>query len=494
MKLRGYQGLTVALLLLAGGAAHASERGQLAMSRGLIHFHAAEYAAALPWFDEAYNADPNDPYVLYYSGVTRGRLGDFRAAILDLREALERKPDLDRGALELGIAYFSAGDYASAIPYLQQARRTPELEGDASLYLGRAELQLGHAAEARADLERAARDGGNAIAARYYLGVASFLAGDIDAAETEFRAVVAAAPATDLGRQAAAYLRLIKRFAVVASLGLEYDSNVVLAPLTGGEAFKSALGISDQADGRTTIQLGADYALWRTRRAQLWVGYHFSQTLQFRLTEFDLQDHHPVVELLYDAEPFQLGAVASYDYYILETSSFFQQPLGLLWADLAEGDVARSAVFFRFRYRDFFESPFAGVRNTFNYSGGATQYFFIGKPERYLWGEYRFDKEDPEYTVGLPFGYTGNQVGGGMGWPLPADMSGEAGYAYRHERYRSQSGGRRDNEQLVSVTARRPLTDVFDITGGFFADVNNSNVSVFAYQRYVVSLALEAKF
>ena len=481
-----------AAVLLSRGAADASERAEIAKAQGLIEFHAGNFVAALTAFDEAQRDDPEDPYIRYYRGVTRGRLMDLDGAIEDLRAALAAKPDLDRAALELGVALVQTHAYAEAVPWLEQAQRSAELDGEASLYRGRAQFELGEIDTARADWERAARDPAQAAAARYYLGIAAYRTGAWDEAAAQFRACAEAAPGSEIGRQAQAYLRILRRYVLSASLGLEYDSNVVLAPSDG--ALKSALGISNQADGRATIQLGADYVLWRTPRLQLWLGYHFSQTLQFRLTDFDLQDHQPLVQLVYDADPVQLGALSSYDYYLLETDSFFQQPLAMVWTDVAEGNLGRSSVSFRFRYRDFFESPFRGVRNAFNYSPALIQYFYLGRSERYLWGEYRFDKEDPETTAGLPFGYTGNQVGGGIGWALPAQITADAGYAYRHERYRSQSDGRRDNEHLVNVDARRPLNDWLQIGCGFFADINNSTVGVFEYDRYVVSVTLDARF
>jgi tetratricopeptide (TPR) repeat protein len=147
-----------ALALLTPKAAHASEAAGIAKAQGLIEFHHGNFAAALASFDQAHADDPADPYILYYRGVTRGRLLDLDGAIADLRAALTLKPDLDRAALELGVALVQTHAEAEAVRWLQQAQRSPELEGEASLYLGRAQFELGETDAARADWERAAHD------------------------------------------------------------------------------------------------------------------------------------------------------------------------------------------------------------------------------------------------------------------------------------------------------------------------------------------------
>ena len=97
----------VACLLIAAAAGAAQHSEQL-YSRGLVEFHAGRYADAFRLFDDAVHADPQDVQALYYRGVTGARLGDFRAAVNDLRAVLTMRPDLDQAALELGVALVEA--------------------------------------------------------------------------------------------------------------------------------------------------------------------------------------------------------------------------------------------------------------------------------------------------------------------------------------------------------------------------------------------------
>jgi Tfp pilus assembly protein PilF len=480
------------MFLFVSALAMASERVEIPLSRGIIEFNSGHYAEALERFDEVLSADPDNISALYYRGVTYGRLGQWQEAIDDLRKVVAAKPDFQRARLELGTALLRQRAYEEAIPLLEQAAREPDLAAEANYALGRAQLDAQEPGAARDSFGRVTGRDDLRAPARFYQGVASYRLRDWDSAHDAFADVESSAPNSELGRQAAAYLWLLRPYEAHASIAFEYDSNVQLAP--SNAEFKSALGISNQQDGRAVLRFGGSYAVWRTARAQLTLGYDFSQSLQFQLTDFNLQAHQPYIDLAFDADVVQLGFLTSYDYYLLQTASFFQQPIVLPWVTIPEGNLGRSEIFYRFRYRDFYAAPFVGVRNDFNYSAGASQFVYLGSTERYLWVAYRFDVDDPQTTAGLPYAYDGNEIEGGSGWAFPADVFGEASYTYRNERYSSQSLGRRDNESLITALLHKQLSPHWEARLAFFADINESNQPVYEYQRYVVSLGLETRF
>ncbi len=479
-------------LVLVATLAAASERAEIPLARGLIEFNAGHYAQALEQFDAALRTEPGKVSARYYRGITRGKLGDWNGAVEDLGAVLVAHPELARARLELAIALLHQGAYADAIPLLEQAAQDPTLAAEANLALGRAQLAAKQLVAARESLSRAAASDELRPQARFFHGVASYRLHAWDDAQSDFADVQAATPQSEIGQQAATYLRRLRPYEAHASLAFVYDSNVTLAPSNSQAG--AALGVTGEADGSAVLQAGGSYTPWRTAHMQLALGYDFSQSLQFRLTQFNLQDHQPYLALAFDAEVAQLGLLTSYDYSLLETHSFFQQPLTLPWVTIPEGDLGRTDFFYSFRYRDFYAAPFAGVRNGYNHATGATQYLYLGAAERYLSLTYRFDTEIPQYSSGLPFGYDGNEVGAGAGWALPADISGETRYAYRHEAYRAQSLGRGDNESLVTAALRKQMTEDWGLHLTFLADINNSSQAVYEYQRYVVSLALEARF
>jgi tetratricopeptide (TPR) repeat protein len=490
----------VAASTLPTGSVVASEQARRLYARGLVEFHAHRYTAALEFFERAVDADPNDPYALYYRGVTRGRLGNYEGAISDLRTVIDKKAALRQAPLELGVALVQAGRYDEAVPWLEQAQKLPNLEARASLFLGIAQLRREQFAAARQNFARAAaHDPSVQISARYYQGVVAYREGKWSEAEEQFSSVVHSSPDSAMGREAATFLTDIRAghawrtdYQIYAVLGFQYDSNVVLAP--SDDAVKTEFGISKQSDGRITIQAGGAYVPWRSEHAQLSVGYDFYQSLHFDLTDFNLEDHRPSAQLQYDAGFAQFGLLGRYDYYLVETDSFLQEGMALPWVTIPEGGLGSTEVFYRLRRRDYFKLPFNGLLDAFNHSTGAQQLVYLGSPDQYLSAGYRFDHEDPINAKGDPFGYDGNEVNAGIGWAFPEAITVQATYAYRHEEYAAASLGRRDNDQQIVGAISKRLSDHLVLTGGYFGTFNDSNQDEFSYTRHIGSVALEVRY
>ncbi len=485
-------------VLICTGAG-ASEQSERLYSRGLVEFHAERYAEALVLFDQAVNADPQDVYALYYRGVTHGRLKENSAAVADLRAVLKAKPDLEQAALELGICLVQSGTYAEAVPLLERAQQLPESEAPASLFLGIAQLKLGQRDGARQQLQRAAaRDPQLKLASDYYQGIADYQDQRWDDAERHFTAVVTTSPESEMGREATTILERLHAKAplpswqVVGEAGLQYDSNVALAP--SNEPLKAAAGISRQSDGRAILSVGGTYVPVRNERVQLSLSYEIYQSLHFNLHEFNLQDHRPGVQLLVAAGPALVGLLGYYDYYLLDNDSFLQGVTVFPWVEVPTGSFGRTQLSYRARVRDFYQQPFKNLRNSTNHAPGIRQLINLGSPDRYALLSYQFDREDPERSTGSAFGYDGNQVAAGVGWAFPYDLTTELVYAYRHEEYDPQSQQRRDNEHRVTLFIEHPLTEHLSLLLAYFGMFNNSTDPLFEYDRNIGSVSVRARF
>jgi tetratricopeptide (TPR) repeat protein len=486
----------------------ASERSQVLASRGLVEFHAGRYSKALELFEQALTEDPTDVSARYYRAAVRARLDDYPGAIVDLKAVIAEQPNFDQAALDLGVAYIETKQYLEALPWLEQAQGTPALAGRASLFLGIACLRCGQLERAQSSFERAAQDPEQALAARYYLGVTDYQAGNWSGAAERFDSVVNSSPDTPMGREAAAFLVKLgkgqhRRYQLYGALGFLYDSNVILAPSIGAGAAESVLNVSQQGDFVMTIAAGGSAVPWHNDTTQLTVGYDFYQSLHKDLHQFNLQDHGPNAQIATQLGPVSLALLGRYDYYLLEDQSFLQEATALPWATLALGTVGRSEIFFRMLRQDYKDQTFS-VRNGFDYAAGGRQFFYIGSPDQYVSIGYQYDQEDPimNTTAAESFGYDGNEVNGGAGWPLPLDSTVEATYAYRHEHFSPQSSTvsvpagtrRRDDENLVIVAIRKQLQTYLAVSVGYLGDFNHSNDVRFKYDRSIVSLMLEGRF
>lgn len=521
---RGLVATVGALTLLAASLVLASEESTLFYSRGLVEFHAGRFKEALERFDRGVDADGDDAYALYYRAVTRSRLNDPVGAIDDLQHALTVKPDLDQAALDLGVALVEANRYEEAIPWLQQAQRVADLEAQASLFLGIAQLRLGRFGAARTNLERAStRDVQLTPTARYYAGVADFSQHRFDSAEFNFKYVINARPNSQIATESKDFLEKIrieraKDFDLFGAVGFQYDSNVILAASGNAAGQESALGVSNQADGRATINVGGDYLLGRADSRRLIVGYSFYQSLHFQLSDFNLQDHHAEVEVDSDAGPFQFGILGTYDYYFLKTDAFLREGAVNPVVTLPEGTTGRTELWFRLRRRDFLQARFH-LSDAINYAPGITQIFYLGARERFLRFGYQWAREDTTSSDIVSSGtqsgdprliltpqqlaYHANQLGVAFGWTLPAGIETEVDYDWRHEVYAPESLRRRDDRHSIIVVARKPITEHLTLSGGYFGLLNNSiqdpigspkTIKRFDYERHIASITLEVRF
>jgi hypothetical protein len=243
-----------------------------------------------------------------------------------------------------------------------------------------------------------------------------------------------------------------------------------------------------------TIAAGGTDVLWQHDRTQLSVGFDFYQSLHFHLTDFNLQDDGPSVQLVTAVGPFQFGVLGRYDYYLLSTDSFLQEVSALPWITVLD-DTGRTEIFFRVRRRDFIKQDF-WIRDAFNYATGLQRYFYLDSADRYVFLGYRYDREDPVHgsAAAQQFGYDGQEVSGGLGWILPAGITAEFVYAYRYENYAQASDGRHDNQHDFTLVGRKDLTEHLALVAGYFGTINNSDKEEFQYDRNIGSVALEARF
>jgi hypothetical protein len=206
-------------------------------------------------------------------------------------------------------------------------------------------------------------------------------------------------------------------------------------------------GISGQADGRFVINVGGRYVPLRRGRFSVALSYEFFQTLQFELTDFNLQDHRPALQLQYDFDRVSLGLLSRYDYYLLGGDSYLQEVTAFPWASVREDDFGRTDLYFRMQWRDFYGE--FNKLSGYYYVVGFRQFIDLGSPAQQLWLGYEFAPTDVTGRQQVirdngtkllnTFEYTGQIAEVGVRWPLLFDFNGQAGYRFEYQKYTSGS-------------------------------------------------------
>lgn len=493
---------TIAAALAFAVPAGASEESEALDSRGAVLLHEGKLDQARALFEQAVAADPQDPVPLYHRGVVHTREKQYDEAIADFREALRLEPRFDEAALELGIALVESGRAPEARSWLEQAKTKPALEGQAAFFLGIADLREERYEQARAAFELArAKDPTLEVTSRYYLGVVDYRSGEAVSAREHFAFVQQQSPDTAVGREASSFLELIRAgeatgTQLYGSLTFEYDTNVILAPAEG----LPQQAISDQSDGRVTINAGGVYEVWRGDRARFTVGYDFYQNVQFELSEYDITDNRPSMALTGDIGPFRAGTFVFYDYYLLDFSNFLQQVTVQPWLVYPQTDDARAEIYLRYEWRDYLDSTYEILDGNY-ILGGLRQVFGLGEDRGEVWAGFEAATQDPTEPGGDLYAYDAVQGEIALLWNLPWQIESQAAYRFRYESYDQASSvflpvgdPRLDREHRVGIAFRRPINELISVVAAWIGTWNDSNKDVFDYTRQIGSIGVEVRY
>jgi tetratricopeptide (TPR) repeat protein len=516
---RGYAVLLILLLGVLAAPARGSEESQALSARGLIELNAGHTKEALELFNKAVAADPSDPDVRYQRGAVRANQGDNAGAIEDMRAALAARPNFPAAALVLGVALADSGQYDAAEPWLLQAQPYPDLDAQASFMLGVTQLHLNRLDDAERNFARAqTRDPSLAVPIEYYEGVIAYRRNDIDTAETHFTAVENTRADSAIGRESTQFLSLIRRgrranYSAFGRVALEYDSNVTLGPATN-----VAQGITGEGDGRFVINVGGRYVPLSRGGFTLALGYEFFQSLQFHLTDFNLQDHRPALQLTYDFGPVLAGVLGRYDYYLLGGESFLSEVTAFPWVAIREPIIGRTEIYYRMQRRDYKDAntspaapppadntPFDVLDGYYNFAG-VRQVVPLGSDDRELSFGYQLGFNSMFGPGSDQYQYGAQEFEVALRWLLPYAVTAQAGYRYEHQDYAPQSAElsaeippeiRRDNDHRIIVAFERPLTELYEhlfVNAAWYGTFNDSNNVLFEYTRQIGSIGAEVRF
>jgi tetratricopeptide (TPR) repeat protein len=522
-KVRWFASVTACLLagvlVLSPVVASANTRSQLLYARGLVPFQEKKWEAAYRLFEQAVRADPSDAVATYYRGLTAARLGLWNVALQDVQSAVRLQPDIPRAALDLGIIHFELGQYETAEKWFEEASRQPCCTRTGALFRGLTRYRLGDDAEALTFLRQAEDDPELGLTARYYSALALLRQGETEKARSILAGLQSDRPDSEVGRVAADYLSKVpprrgveftekgptaRRWSLRADAGFEYDSNVVLAP--DDSTVKESRGISDESDGRFRVDLGGRYRVATGGPVSLLVGYDFSQSIHFNLTQYDLQGHQLRAEVTTPWRGVELGLTGGYEFYALDYRSYLQQGSGTPWVTFFEGERAATRLYYSLGGHDYLRAPFEPYLDSIHHAGGIRQLYSLAEGKGLLSAGYQLDYDDPVSSDGSEFEYVGSQFELAYACPLRDWARLHAGYAFRLDDYQSENSRtgtdlapagtkrRHDNQHQLALHLERDLAAQWTVALYYIGVMNNSNIDAFEYGRHIVGVNLGYQF
>lgn len=480
------------------------------LSAGIVRLNQNDLGGAMQQFREALAENPQGVEAFYYIGVAQARAGQWEEAEKAFKEALSRDATFLPAHLDLGILYYQLDQDEAALKELDVVQRADPDRARVYYYQGLILRREGKSKEAAAKMEKAAAlDPELALQANYHAGSAYYEAGDLDSARKSFQNVVMLLPEGETAQSAGEYLERIneqaqrrKRWDLLFSAGVQYDTNVILEP---NRTIPSAQAITDKSDLVGLLFLRGRYRWLNTPN---WTGqaeYSFYQNLHrdSALRDFDIQSHNVVfnggrrfsrAELLlqYELQFATLGG----DRYLL------RQGVGPRLI-IEETPRNLTELIYQYGARDFSNIqplfPTNSDRDVHTNRAGFTHYFLFGVRGNVHAG-YSFEREKGGETPAKDdWTFNGNRLVAGILLPPwhRLTLSVDVEYILRrfaHPNEQPPGVRRKDNDGLAIATLSRELTRHIDLALQYYYERNNSNIPLYQYHRGIYGGIVTARF
>jgi tetratricopeptide (TPR) repeat protein len=398
-----------------------------------------------------------------------------------------------------GIALIKHGDYRKAVLLLREVVKATPDDLEANFYLGVALNRLSEK-EAESVLKRSLMEMPESPYVNFELGI-FYYGREIDAeAGDYFENVLTLNPGSEYAVQAREYLKKIeergkeKRWELNLLAGMQYDSNVMVigdGPLPAG--------VSRKSDWNGMINAKGSYFLIKDQETELTGSYSIYQTLHTSLTGFDVTQNVLDVSLVQSvAEKLKLKAGYSFEYLFLGGNRYDHAHVlapGLIFNFEQWGSMVLD---YKYRTTSYINSGAFTTntdRNGDNHYFGITHTVPVGKSYS-VWGGYSHDEDLTRQEF---WNYHGDRVAAGLRATLPynslADLSGE----YYHKGYVAEDpsfpGAARDDDQFtVTLTLMKVLSPTFTLMAMEQYTRDISNIGAFNTVRTVTSLFINARF
>lgn len=491
------------------------------IDRAVIAYDAKQYDTALNELQEALRADPQNVEALYYLGVvylTLNRPAEGRAA---LEQALALRPGNPDISFQLGVLYFNQQDYEKAEPLLRQVHRTEPERQNLGYYLGFIEYRKKNYREAITFLQaNKPSDDNFAQVTRFYTGLAMTALGLPRQGHAEISEALRLQPVSPLTTPAQRFGEVLQTaaererfFHGELRVGVFYDTNVPVVPTSSSDVLGQALAQGRKASEGELASVNLSYTWLKSLDWEGVASYHFLQTYNNHLTQFNTQDHTPNVTVAYRSTlagmPLIGGSQLAYDFITLGNSKFSQRWIVNPYATLVENQndiFANSTTLqFRFQAKDFFNhhpTSAAEVRDAFNYMVGPTHFVLFDEGRHYVKLGYQYDFDDAK---GKDWTYSGNRLVTGGQYTLAwgeVRLRYDLDFHWRSHRFKHSlvpitatgTVKRRDREPIHQFSVSKDFLKDFTGSLEYLFDDNRSNLDLYTYRRHVVTTSLTWRF
>lgn len=315
------------LMLAIAVPALALNKGQRQFDAGVFAYESGDYAAAQEALEKAVALNNSDPYYNYYLAKTHIKTGYYQKAVIYLDAAKAAGHSIPGMTFDWAFVNYKLANYDTASKQFVAVAAAEPDNALARYYAGMALYKQKAFEHALIYLEAAA--GMNTSIqhnSAYYAGICYQRTGDPAMAERKFRFVQNNSPDGRLRSVAAkqlAYMRQKRRqeqkYSLSATLGGEYDDNVLLEPIDNDALYEQ------EDDFITTASLSGGYDVIKTSKMVLGGGYTHYQIWYDDFHQYDLTGSLFDLHIRYRMGSVTMGLAYKPAYYWLDSSSYLMR-------------------------------------------------------------------------------------------------------------------------------------------------------------------------
>lgn len=458
-----------------------TEAASVAFSKGQAAFSESDFKKALPFFQQAYKEDPENPDHIYLLGLTYFQLNQYQEASQYLKEFLDKKPGFADAYFPYGLSLYRQKQYAPAAVWFEKAKEKNKKDPLPVFYSGLTQYYLGDQEKSLATLKHVDEMAPNA---------------ELASATSEWIKDIQEGKVPKEGAAKKAEKKLTVRVAGSAF----YDSNVILDPDEGNiTGFQS-----NQADAMAAGALDVTYLLHRTKNSKLFIEYSGYQSayanINFDFDRFNFGRQTGGVNFYYkinDKLRWRMPLSGTFvnlglSKYVLigQGASYFDAAWDKKWLTTFYGRVVRNEYYATVTNVD-------QTRDATQAIFGFDQFFFVpDQKNMYFKVGYQFTDN---FAVGNDWYYTQHEITAVFGtdlgkkWSLflLTDISPRRQFKNIDSVYNVR---RRDVIYNNTGALTYKFNKTFSTTGSYSYYMTNSNIANYTYHRQVAGLSFAAQF
>jgi len=472
----------------------ASEPGRAYYDFGVFAYEDGDYEDAVSNFETALSADDQNPFYHHFLGKTYQQMKMYVDSAIHLYQAWRLDPDMSGLRYDLAHQNYKAGDFERASGFFVESVKEDPSNVLAYYYAGISNFKLERYESALPfffdAIEKSPSIKANGF---YYAGICYRKMREIDKAMSHFEYVRDHADSQGLIDSAekwleeiAAYRRANRPLGLYAKLGSSYDTNVRLEPL-------DADVYADEDDFLSQGFVSGRYNFVNTEDLKIGLGYSHYQTVYGRLETYNLIGSIGSFNIRYSMPRLTLGLNYFPSIYWLDGHTYMRRQ------ELRPEVMIKlsNSLSMRFSYSYYNVNHVQDDGRDGNIDGFSLDgYNSFPRLKMLLYGGVGYEvyyPSDPDQDYGQA------KARLGVSLTLPLDLKLDAMGRYYHKRYENPDSlfgmTRKDDKYTGSLAISRNLIyHWLTIIAEYSYTRNDSNITVYDYQRQTATLSLATKY